>query len=209
MTRIAALLAAALLCASCANTYRGAAIEGWVVDADTKQPLEGVIVVIMWELEHGGFHPGQAGALFRREAVTDSKGHFGFPAWGPLKPKDAFLSYSAPYIALFKRGYLPRDLPNAKRWPTQPMPEVWDSEWNGKTVPLQPFHGSLADYGQKFYSVEFLYGATYAECDWEMMPKLTAELLKLGDECAKQNVWCGTPNRMTLRGKSCREPPSG
>ena len=208
MTRHLAALAAVLLCAACSNTYRGAPIEGWVIDAQTKQPLEGVIVVVMWELEHGGFHPGQAGALFRKETVTDSKGRFAFPAWGPMKAEKGFVRDSTPYIAFFKWGYKTHQVRNQGYAERQPVPRVWKSEWNGKTVNLQRHEGTLQELGNELSAVKALYG-TYAWCEWEEMPQLTARLLELGELCVKQGFSCVDFGIATLRGAkgaNCSDP---
>lgn len=205
-----AALTALLLCAACSNTYRGAPIEGWVVDAQTKQPLEGVIVVVMWELEHGGFHPGQAGALFRKEAVTDAKGRYEFPAWGPMKAKQGFVRDSTPYIAFFKQGYKPQQVRNPGHAERQRVPKVWHSVWDGKTVALERFEGTLGDYANELMPIKALYG-TYAWCEWEQMPRLTADLLDLGDLCVKQNISCIDFGLATLhgaKGANCSDPVS-
>lgn len=208
MTKPLAALAAMLLCAACSNTYRGAAIEGWVVDAQTKQPLEGVIVVVMWELEHGGFHPGQAGALFRKEAVTDGQGRFAFPAWGPMKAERGFMRDATPYIAFFKRGYKTHQVRNQGYAKRQPVPKLWQSEWNGKTVELDRFEGALREYRNELYAVTALYG-TNSQCEWEQMPRLTAQLLDLGDLCTEQELSCLPFGIGTLRGAPdapCSDP---
>lgn len=208
MKRSLAALAAMLLCAACSNSYRGAAIEGWVVDAQTQQPLEDVIVVVMWELEHGGFHPGQAGALFRKETVTDSKGRFAFPEWGPMKAERGFVRDSTPYIAFYKRGYKPHQLRNRGYAERQPVPKVWHSEWSGKTVALERYEGTLREYRSELSSIKFLYG-TYGWCEWEQMPQLTARLLELGDLCIKEGFSCIDFGLSTLRGAkgaACDDP---
>ena len=64
---------------ACSNTYSAKAIEAWVVDAETKKPLEGVIVVAHWELNYG-LEGGGAYQLQVMEDVTDKKGRFYFPA---------------------------------------------------------------------------------------------------------------------------------
>lgn len=63
--------------------YSADPIEAKVIDAETKQPLEGVTVVAHWELVYGtpgGSSP--AGQLTAMEAVTDHDGKFHFPGWG-------------------------------------------------------------------------------------------------------------------------------
>ena len=89
--------------------YSAEPIEAWVVDAETKRPLEGAIVVAHWELK-GGLEGGNIqGQIMVMESVTDKAGRFYFPAWGPTwhiaSPWWGYLSDSDPELLLFKSGY--------------------------------------------------------------------------------------------------------
>ena len=65
-------------------TYSAEAIEAKVIDADTKKPLDGVVVTANWQLEEGTLGGNvQAGQLMVMEAVTGKDGKFAFPGWGP------------------------------------------------------------------------------------------------------------------------------
>ena len=77
--------------------YSAAPIEAWVVDADTNEPLEGVIVTANWQLVSGTLAGGEIpkGQLMVMEAVTDKDGRFYFEGWtkanlttGELRDKD-------------------------------------------------------------------------------------------------------------------------
>src|SRR5437879_7785045 len=63
--------------------YRAAPIEAWVVDADTNEPLEGVIVTANWQLVSGTLAGGEVpkGQLMVMEAVTDKDGGFYVEDW--------------------------------------------------------------------------------------------------------------------------------
>ena len=66
--------------------YTAEPIEGWVVDKENGQPLEGVIVVAHWQLEggfEGGYPMGQMRVL---ETLTDAQGRYYFAGWGPVAP---------------------------------------------------------------------------------------------------------------------------
>jgi len=66
------------------NRYSAESIEGWIIDADTKKPIEGVIVVANWQLHKstmGGRIP--AAHLNIMEILTDKNGLFYFEGWGP------------------------------------------------------------------------------------------------------------------------------
>ena len=91
MAWIAMVGAIALALAGC-NRYSAEPIEGWVVDAKTKKPIEGVIVVADWQLHKntslGGKIP--ASHLYIVETRTDRNGLFRFEEWGPRTAKWGF-----------------------------------------------------------------------------------------------------------------------
>lgn len=131
-------------------TYSAEPIEAWVADADTKQPIEGAIVVAHWVLE-GGIHVDRVGELVILETVTDQNGRFYFPAWGPIRHwKRSRLTYMDPEILIFKSGYEYRQLANPQTKEAiegKPHP-VRRSQWNGKTVELTPFKGTAEEYAR-------------------------------------------------------------
>lgn len=179
---------------ACARQYSAEPIEAWVVDAETKQPLEGVIVVAHWQLFYstvGGRVPGDQ--LMVLEAVTDKDGKFTFPAWGPKKvPKykpqkgdvwiahipflvpDSYLDDRDPALILFKPGYEYRRLQNPSRSTTDHS-TVRRSMWNGKTIELKKFKGSLEEQLENFRDInndlEFSTD-TPEKCDWKKIPKI-------------------------------------
>jgi hypothetical protein len=85
-----------------AETYRGK-----VVDADTGEPLEGAVFVVVWYKKPLITMDGPTDFHDAKEVLTDAKGEFsldGSPAidWNP------FTSVSkSPAIAIFKPGYGP------------------------------------------------------------------------------------------------------
>src|SRR5262249_58133134 len=92
---IAGLVAAALIITlprsvrSQPDAYSAAPIHGTVVDAETQQPLAGVHVVAQWILNTGMFfHAERIQRLHILETVTDEKGEYQIPGWGP-KPRPA------------------------------------------------------------------------------------------------------------------------
>lgn len=178
-----------------------------MIDADTKQPLEDVIVVVQWELDRGGFHPGLGGRMRLEETITDKAGRFFFAAWGPAKPDEGFLRDSTPYLLLYKQGYVPKGLRNDVN-PYGGVPDVWRSKWDGTAIELQRFDGDVQRYSIGLHSVRFLYGSSYRDpCAWELMPRITAEALKLGKWCRHQEAHCGMPDMDTLRwGGRCKSP---
>lgn len=126
--------------------YSAEPIEAWVVDAETKQPLEGVVITANWQLEEGTFGGNvQAGQLNVMETTTDKEGRFRFHGWGPLKVAKGHLVNRDPQLLLFKSGYEYQALSNkySSDRELRLRPVRW-SDWNGKTIELRPFEIALA-----------------------------------------------------------------
>jgi len=129
--------------------YSGAEIRGWVVDAETKQPLEGVHVVAQWRLNTGLIHGEHVTRLQILETVTDARGEYYLPPWGP-KPRP-FLSVLEwgfdPILTFFKPGYRPDGRDNYGPPPdNEGEMSLRFSVWHGKTVALEPFRGTAKDW---------------------------------------------------------------
>jgi hypothetical protein len=78
--------------------------RGQVVDAETGQPLEGVIVVAVWDkLSPGAMHP-QRDFHDALEVVTDAEGRFVIPARS-LTTLNPFVNFEGPETYMFKSGY--------------------------------------------------------------------------------------------------------
>lgn len=91
-----------ILFTSCMYALRyDAAYKGRVIDADTKEPIEGVVVLGVWDVLHpdvaGGFHTFHDA----KETVTDKNGEFSISGMGlrvisNLEPMN---------VLIFKAGY--------------------------------------------------------------------------------------------------------
>ena len=87
-------------------SYSAAEIRGWVVDAETKQPLDGVYVVAQWILQTGVLEGRHVTRLHIMETQTDAKGEYYFPAWGPKpRPFMSELDMLDPQVLFFKPSY--------------------------------------------------------------------------------------------------------
>lgn len=165
------LLMAQPACSASPLYYSAEAIEARVVDADTKKPLEGVVVTANWQLFHGSIdgrvHGGQLMVL---EAVTDKDGKFTFPAWGPKLALWGYLDDRDPQLLLFKPGYEYRGLQNPTLSVTNHS-SVRRSEWNGKIIELKPFRGTIEAYENHFESfnreLERIAADRPKECNWK------------------------------------------
>ena len=161
----------------CSLTYSADPITAKVVDAYTKQPLEGVIVVALWQLE-GGLEGGNIeGNAMVMESVTDATGEFHFPAWGPKRIPIEFLSNTQlrnedPFMLFFKSGYRYAGVTNeATIKKLQDTAEHRSSEWNGKTIPMKKFDGTLDAYALHIYHSYPAY-LFNRNCDWRNIPAL-------------------------------------
>jgi len=175
------VLAAILLCSfalpGCDRTYFADPITATVVDSETKRPLEGVVVAAHWEMK-GGLEGGNVGAeVMIMEAVTDSAGKFHFPGWGPLKVHVGFLSNAkltnaTPEMIFFKGGYewgMKANFPTTKTM-NGVGPHLF-SEWNGKTIELKKFEGTLKEYAREVDDGLPRY-AFEGHCNWRKIPAM-------------------------------------
>jgi hypothetical protein len=114
------MVAAILHCGSAtdasAQTYRGK-----VVDAETGQPLEGAVFVIVWEKKPALSMNGYRDFHSAKEALTDANGEFsvdGSPGidWNPFT-----YVVKTPSIAIFMPGYGPFPTGHVKETPVAEM----------------------------------------------------------------------------------------
>lgn len=86
--------------------YHDDEIKGSVINVETKEPIEGAIVVGMWSLVQV---PGEGfGGYAKIQVVTtDKEGNFTIPSWKAFKPwkLSSVVDEVAPRIAIYKPGY--------------------------------------------------------------------------------------------------------
>ena len=194
----AALMSCLVAQPAAALSYSALPFSGRVVDADTKQPLEGVIVVASWELE-GRMGLG-VGALYSTEGVTDRDGRYSMRRWGPVEVTrhaggeslPARMSPNEPTLFLFKAGYEPgrEGLFNPGQGAGHRYYDTSflnDPYWTGDlvrvipndlTVELRRWTKSDAEFNRRlvFWDRAFLNG-----CGWARAPRMTAALIREGD----------------------------
>jgi hypothetical protein len=159
-------------------TYSAKAIEAWVVDEETGQPLEGVLVVAHWQLAPLLGHGPPVGQVTVLETVTDTKGRLYFPAWGPKprEPKSGLLTYYDPEIFLFKSGYRWRSLRNDVQ--TLMKNSVRSSDWSGQTLKLKKVAGNDEQYAKSVEALEenLEFAFRHDDCSWKQIPRILAVL---------------------------------
>lgn len=183
----ALLIILALPLQACTTTNSAKSVEGWVVDTETHQPLEGVNVVAHWSMHIPGFN-GQEEIIKLMEAVTDKNGRFYFPAWGPEPvppdiPWDAFRGFEYPGIAFFKSGYEEKGVSNEISGP-RPKAGVTESDWNGKTIEMKKFKGSLEVYA--IFRPTIISG--YGNCGWKKIPNAMVAVFKEAERLNQQKI---------------------
>jgi len=187
---------------SCTTMYRAEPIEAWVVDSETGQPVEGVVVTANWELEIGtvgGNVP--VGQIMVIEAVTDKDGRFSFPAWGPKwtplempnpMKSPAHLVNRDPQLLFFKSGY---------KWFGSENNFTVDyntgtlrkSDWNGKTIKIQKWKGNLKDYSWSLSLLSDSMGFAFRgeNCEWKNTPRMLALLFRETEVLQQHGAYTG------------------
>lgn len=174
---LAVLLAALPACAH-PPVYSAKEIRGQVVDAQSDEPLEGVIIVAQWELfqiglGHGG-HKGQMVNII--EVVTDNMGNYFIPEWGPRpRPPFHYLDNRDPELSIFKSGYSPQWLANPLlSEKNMNRDSLRTSQWDRKVIRLNKFEGSLEDYADRLYGLRS--GLAEDGRKWRSFPRMVIAL---------------------------------
>ena len=182
---LGAVLGAVLLFAGCATldvrSYSAESIEAWVVDEQTGQPLEGVVVVADWLLMRGTFGGRSLqGPFMILESVSDAKGRFHFPAWGPRANRTlGFMDHEDPELWFFKPGYQMTRLTNNYTADYRTKPSKRRSDWNSKVIRLKRFEGGGEEYAKHIAlsGESLMYRLTRTEdCAITRIPQLAAAL---------------------------------
>lgn len=154
-------------------TYSAKPGQGVVVDAQTGEPLGGVIVVAQWVLDQAGV--GSYRRLHVFETTTDVTGNYVIPGWGPKR--NPFypctrLRDQDPEMSFFKRGYTPHYVQN--RWDRNGSMRF--SEWDGKTIRLLRFTGTNDEWARKLSLLQTGLAWGWDVVDWRLMPRITLAL---------------------------------
>ena len=159
-----------------AYDYSAKAIHGWLVDAVTRKPIAGAIVVAEWQLEFG-LEGGSGYSWVVQETVTDANGRFDFAAWGPrtvpaFLPSEARLKGRDPKIVFFKYGYAGvqqtpeqagKEYARPKDFPSR-GPNVREWLLNGETFLYRPAMDDAEKIAAEVHSFDLLLGSLAAPC---------------------------------------------
>lgn len=97
-----AVILACLLALPVANAIAG--YKGWILDAETKEPVEGAVVFI--EFDSVGFPGGGSYYVNATEVRSDDKGYFSLPFKGWSFNLFGML-FTRPQVTIFRSGYKP------------------------------------------------------------------------------------------------------
>ena len=121
MRAVVVALLWAMLAGDCCSAEAAGPWQGQVVASDTKQPLEGVVVLAWWTRSVrslGGFSEEYRDS---QEVLTDKDGRFTIESrwFFSLNP---LVFFSGPFVAMFKPGY------GDYEWPGYKGSETWPKE---------------------------------------------------------------------------------
>jgi hypothetical protein len=79
--------------------------SGRIIDAETKQPIEGAVVLVIWDMST--FTPGGGVSIYydAKEALTDKNGRFVVPRLISLALNPLYYLDDITHITIFKPGY--------------------------------------------------------------------------------------------------------
>ena|GEM_PF-426576 len=113
--------------------YHKPAFKGLVLDAETKEPIQGAVVEVVYERILAGLGPGWSAFPFDiRETLTDSHGMFQVPSYTTLIHPFSFNSFAKFIIKKPEYGYGSGD-------------ELFFSEDFGKEKEIDSWRGSVRD----------------------------------------------------------------
>ena len=80
--------------------------KGTVIDAETKEPIEGAVVVAVWKKVYGGSPAGNiSGFLDAIEVLTNKDGRFVIPKFWKFNVLPLIRWFDGPEFEIFKPGY--------------------------------------------------------------------------------------------------------
>ncbi|HHH44848.1 MAG TPA: carboxypeptidase regulatory-like domain-containing protein [Gammaproteobacteria bacterium] len=223
LTRCAVLLTLAALSiqpAAGMGVYWSPRIEGTIIDAITKTPVEGVIVTASW-IQTGITGHGQS-TVKVSETVTTANGGYELPAWGP-RVYSGTMDRDQPVIRFFKPGYIPLIIDNnsayhpgleddtqhkikvpatlsdgsAVYWLYEPEEHQVKFGKKKHTFMLEPFKGTDAEYVALLTTDPVSYVDSLShltsgqECEWKDIPRTLVALHKLRAALEAKNVFPG------------------
>jgi hypothetical protein len=202
-----------------AMTFYSTAGAARVVDTQSGQPIEGVIVEASWEITNfRDSGSGPLAELVHAEARTDSKGEFTLPAWGPvtmslhshIRSVVKRLDHSQPHLYFYKRGYhgSVEKGPEEDRRPflDQLLIEGKDRRvawWDRHTFKLEPNRGSIEERRNEVS----LAITALAGCKWVHQPRIAAAYVTEARQLARVEPHIADPAVERILEEKCSDAP--
>lgn len=129
LLRLTTMLLALLPLTACGVSSKP--IEGQVVDAETKKPIAGAIVIARWRGTYSALVDTHTSCYHVETATTDKDGYYKIPGWWEM-PKGPFFSEDSMVLDAYKPGY-------EKYWPVG-----YDrtEDFKNNVLYLMPFKGT-------------------------------------------------------------------
>jgi hypothetical protein len=121
--------------------YHEQAFRGTILDIDTKQPIEGAVVVVEYKKAALGIAPEAMSSIINiRETLTDQEGNFNIPSYTTmLRP----LSWKIPTIfIIFKPGYASLEAGSSYFEAGEELKESQNGSWYWSTELKYRIHGA-------------------------------------------------------------------
>jgi len=172
----------------------GAPISGKIVDYETGKPIAGVSVFAHWDKT--SWHGSIIGVVAAVEAITDEKGRYVLPEWGPLMSSVSdrdLMEY--PQIHLFKFGYHPltvRERALVISGPREIERMSLNSSWEGKTLELKSVKNQGHEYAKtvssKMGDLDRVMLKKEGPCYWVHYPKTISAFMTARREFEKNTL---------------------
>ena len=94
-----------LLCLNLNSTLAGGPWKGKVMDVETKEPLEGAVVLAVWERVYRTPYGPSSYFYEAKEVVTNKGGVFEVPSYTPINLLPIISNMRGPLFTIFKPGY--------------------------------------------------------------------------------------------------------
>ena len=161
-------------------------MSGQVVDAVTKRPIEGAVVVATWRMRA---LEANVGVIRTLEVTTDGDGRFTVPGWGPaFWPGPGHVDESQPHLWVYAPQYAPASFANTCCGAHTP----WLlASMELPLLKLEPAAAAARESGRQLDELTLSLATFFAKapCEWRRIPKMLANwerawiaLRKLGAE---------------------------
>lgn len=157
--------------------YSADPISGRVVDKATGEPIEGAVVVAAW-IPMGGLEGGNPDGIVQLlEGVTNAKGEYFIPGWGP-RPYLGWgrIRSSSPQLLFFKYGFNPK-LEGELNYLTTNAPSHMTSSRAGQQIGLDRASLPISEYAGRLISIDSYVLNPLLDsggCLWKQVPNLLA-----------------------------------